>query len=71
MKVNPTQCIWTDNDTNKKFLISNKGGPPVSVNVNGQIPSRFTHGVSGFLSFKQRNELSQDSRVSRDFALAH
>lgn len=32
LKVNPTQCIWTDDDTNKKYLVTNKGSNPVNVN---------------------------------------
>ena len=35
LKVNPTQCIWTDEDTNKKYLVNNKGSNPVYVNEVG------------------------------------
>ena len=41
MKVEPTQCIWTDLDTNKRYLIDNRGSAPVQVNTAGQIPFHF------------------------------
>ena len=52
MKVEPTQCIWTDIDTNKKYLIDNKGSDPVHVNNVGQIPSHFNLDVTGVINYK-------------------
>ena len=48
-----SQCLWTDLDTNKKYLIANQGGPDAAVFVNqgGQIPSRFTVNVSGWMGY--------------------
>ena len=58
MKVEPTQCIWTDQDTGKRYLIDNKGSDPVRVNQIGQIPLRFNLGVTGTINYKQRQQLS-------------
>lgn len=52
MKVEPSLCIWTDIDSNKKFLIDNVGSNPIYVNDVGQIPSRFSTGVTGFVNHK-------------------
>jgi len=35
MKVNPTQCLWQDYDTNRKYLIDNSGSEPVLVDNVG------------------------------------
>ena len=52
--VKPTQCIWTDIDTNRKYLIQNKGNNAVYVNSGGQIPSRFNQDVTGVANYRER-----------------
>ena len=54
MQVEPTLALWTDLDTNKKYLVDNKGSSPVFVNQGGQIPSKFNLGVTGAINFQQR-----------------
>ena len=64
LQVEPTQCIWSDNDTNRKYLITNKGGSPIFVNQVGQIPARFTRDVTGVLNYSQRQKASQNEQLS-------
>ena len=66
----PTQCIWTDLDSNKKYMIDNKGNDPVYVNAVGQIPPRFNQDITGVSNYKQREVLSLDERCKQDQALA-
>ena len=70
LKVNPTQCIWTDNDTNKKYLIDNKGSEPVYVNSVGQIPSRFALDVTGVKNYWERQKVVKSNTLAADQALA-
>ena len=70
LKVEPTQCIWTDLDTNRKYLIDNKGSKPVYVNQVGQIPSRFNLDVTGVLRYKEWQGLASDDRLPQEQALA-
>lgn len=63
-------CIWTDIDSNKRYLIDNKGGSPVFVNQVGQIPSRFTLGVTGVANYVTRDKMSKDERLPAEKALA-
>ena len=70
MKVEPSQCIWTDLDTNRKYLIQNNGSDPVYVNQVGLIPSRFSQDVTGVLNYKKRQEFSMNDNLPADAALS-
>ena len=66
----PTQCMWTDLDTNRTYLIDNKGSDPVKVNQVGQIPSCFNKDVTGVLNFSQRQNIVNDERLPADKGLS-
>ena len=70
LKVAPTQCLWQDYDSSRKYLINNNGNDPVLVDGVGQIPSRFVNDVTGVADYLGRQQLVQDPRMKPDAALA-
>ena len=70
LQVETTQALWTDIDTNRNFLIDNKGSSPVFVNHGGQIPSRFNRGVTGSINFQQRKQLTDREELSSQRSLS-
>ena len=48
-----------DLDTNVHYLITNKGDKPVKTNDMGQVPARFTAGVTGVSGYEVRRRLGQ------------
>ena len=66
LNVTPSMSLWTDYDTNQKYLVENKGYDAVPVDAIGQIPSRFVQDVTGVKNYRDRKSLVKDPRLRPD-----